>query len=48
VCRYIEEPFQGNDATDWGSGKEDEALEAYKYITVGLARCVWGTTNYLC
>jgi uracil-DNA glycosylase len=26
-------PFAGNDATAWGSGKEDEALAAYTHLT---------------
>ena len=29
----LAEPFAGNDATEWGSGKEDEAVEAYKQLT---------------
>ena len=27
------EPFAGNDATDWGTEREDEAVEAYKRLT---------------
>jgi len=29
----LAEPFTGNAATEWGSGKEDEAVEAYKRVT---------------
>ena len=29
----LAEPFSGNDATEWGSGREDEAVEAYKRLT---------------
>jgi uracil-DNA glycosylase len=29
----LSEPFAGNDATEWGTGREDEAVEAYKRLT---------------
>lgn len=29
----LAEPFSGNEATEWGSSKEDEAVEAYKRLT---------------
>ena len=29
----LAEPFAGNDATEWGAGREDEAAEAYKRLT---------------
>ena len=29
----LAEPFAGNEATEWGSGKEDEAVAAYKNLT---------------